>query len=34
MPLVTEPQDLDKMRAACREAAKVLDYLTPFVKPG
>ena len=34
MPLVTDPADLDKMRAACRDAAKVLDYLTPFVKPG
>ena len=34
MPLVTDPSDLDKMRAACRDAAKVLDYLTPFVKPG
>ena len=34
MPLVTDPHDLDKMRAACRDAAKVLDYLTPFVKPG
>jgi len=34
MPLVTDPTDLDKMRAACRDAAKVLDYLAPFVKPG
>lgn len=34
MPLVTDPTDLDKMRAACRDAAKVLDYLSPFVKPG
>jgi len=32
--LVTDPSDLEKMRAACRDAAKVLDYLTPFVKPG
>ena len=34
MHLVTDPADLDKMRAACRDAAKVLDYLTPFVKAG
>lgn len=34
MQLVTDPADLDKMRAACRDAAKVLDYLTPFVKAG
>lgn len=34
MSLVTNPEDQAKMRAACREAAKVLDYITPFVKPG
>ena len=34
MKLVTDPADLDKMRAACRDAAKVLDYLAPFVKAG
>ena len=34
MKLVTDPAELDKMRAACRDAAKVLDYLTPFVKAG
>jgi len=34
MQLVTDPTDLDKMRAACRDAAKVLDYLAPFVKAG
>ena len=34
MPLVTDPQDLDKMRAACRDAAKVLDDLTPFLQAG
>jgi methionyl aminopeptidase len=34
MPLVTDSEDLHKMRAACQAAAKVLDYLTPFVKPG
>ncbi|HEY7803027.1 MAG TPA: M24 family metallopeptidase, partial [Orrella sp.] len=34
MHVVTDPADLDKMRAACRDAAKVLDYLTPYVKAG
>ncbi|UOD49374.1 type I methionyl aminopeptidase [Orrella daihaiensis] len=34
MRLVTDPTDLNKMRAACQDAAKVLDYLTPFVKAG
>lgn len=34
MHLVTDPSDLDKMRAACQDAAKVLDYLAPFVKAG
>ena len=32
--LVTDPIDLDKMRAACQAAAQTLDYLTPFVKAG
>src|SRR5690625_7865771 len=32
--LVTDPTDLDKMRAACQAAAQTLDYLTPFVKAG
>lgn len=32
--LVTDPEDLEKMRAACQAAAQTLDYLTPFVKPG
>lgn len=32
--LVTDPTDLDKMRAACQAAAATLDYLTPFVKAG
>ena len=26
--------DIEAMRAACRLAAEVLDYITPFVKPG
>jgi methionyl aminopeptidase len=34
MHLVTDPSDLNKMRAACQDAAKVLDYLAPYVKPG
>lgn len=34
MSLVTNPEDQAKMRAACREAAKVLDFITPLVKPG
>ena len=32
-PLKT-PEDLDQMRVAGRLAAEVLDYITPFVKPG
>ncbi|MDQ8032324.1 type I methionyl aminopeptidase [Bordetella genomosp. 1] len=34
MGIVTDPADLDKMRAACRDAARILDYLAPHVKPG
>ncbi|CAM3988788.1 type I methionyl aminopeptidase [Bordetella tumbae] len=34
MGLVTNPADLDKMRAACQDAAKILDFITPHVKPG
>ena len=34
MGLVTNKEDLDSMRLACQEAAKVLDYITPFVKSG
>lgn len=34
MGLVTNSADLDRMRAACRDAAKILDFITPFVKPG
>ncbi len=33
-PIVTDPTDLDKMRAACQAAAQTLDYLTPFIQPG
>ena len=28
------PEEIEKMRVACRLAAEVLDYITPFVKPG
>ena len=34
MPLVTQTQEIDQMRATCQEAASVLDYLTPYVQPG
>jgi methionyl aminopeptidase len=34
MGIVTDPADLAKMRLACQDAARVLDYLAPFVKPG
>ncbi len=34
MGIVTNPADLDKMRAACQAAASILDYIEPFVKPG
>lgn len=34
MVLVTNSTDLDKMRLACRDAAKILDFITPYVKPG
>jgi methionyl aminopeptidase len=34
MGLVTNPTDLDRMRAACKDAARVLDFITPYVKPG
>ncbi|MEI8403638.1 MAG: type I methionyl aminopeptidase, partial [Alcaligenaceae bacterium] len=29
MGLVTNSAELDRMRAACRDAAKVLDFITP-----
>lgn len=34
MGIVTDPADLAKMRAACQDAAKILDFITPYVKPG
>ncbi|MFX5693334.1 type I methionyl aminopeptidase, partial [Acinetobacter baumannii] len=27
-------EDIAQMRVACRLASEVLDYITPFVKPG
>jgi methionyl aminopeptidase len=33
IPIKT-PAQIEKMRVACRLAAEVLDYITPFVKPG
>jgi methionyl aminopeptidase len=32
--LYTSAEDLNGIRTACRLAAEVLDYITPFVKPG
>ncbi|RAP65610.1 type I methionyl aminopeptidase [Achromobacter sp. HZ01] len=34
MGTITNQADLAKMRAACQDAAKVLDFITPYVKPG
>jgi len=34
MGIVTNPADLDKMRAACQAAASILDYIGPLIKPG
>jgi|TARA_R110000851_G_scaffold332391_1_gene508395 methionyl aminopeptidase len=34
IPLVTNPLDLDKMRAACQAAAQTLDYLATHVRAG
>jgi methionyl aminopeptidase len=34
IPLVTDPHDLDKMRAACQAAAQTLDYLATHVRAG
>ncbi|QEL65017.1 methionyl aminopeptidase [Oryzomicrobium terrae] len=31
---IKSPADIEQMRIACRLAAEVLDYVTPFVKPG
>ena len=31
---IKTPLDIEKMRVACRLAAELLDYITPFVQPG
>jgi len=31
---IKTPQEIEKMRAACRLAAELLDYITPFVQAG
>ena len=32
--ILKTPEEIEKMRVAGRLAAEVLDYITPFVKPG
>ncbi|MDR3214024.1 MAG: type I methionyl aminopeptidase [Azoarcus sp.] len=32
--ILKTPEEIAEMRIACRLAAEVLDYITPFVKPG
>ncbi|MDR0576780.1 MAG: type I methionyl aminopeptidase [Candidatus Accumulibacter sp.] len=32
--VIKTPDEIEKMRLACRLAGEVLDYITPFVKPG
>ena len=34
MGIVTDQGELDQMRAACRDAASVLDFIAEYVKPG
>ncbi len=34
MGIITSPDDLQAMRAACQAAASVLDFIAPHVKPG
>ncbi len=34
MAIVTDPNELAQMRAACQAAADILDFITPHVKPG
>lgn len=31
---IKTPQEIEKMRVACRLASEVLDYITPFIKAG
>jgi methionyl aminopeptidase len=32
--VIKTPEEIEKMRVACRLASEVLDYITPFVQPG
>lgn len=32
--IISDPKDLEKMRAACQAAASILDYLEQHIKPG
>ena len=32
--LIKTPEQIEGIRAACRDAALVLDYIEPFVKAG
>ena len=32
--ILKTPEEIERMRVACRLASEVLDYITPFVKPG
>ncbi|AGF49024.1 type I methionyl aminopeptidase [Candidatus Kinetoplastidibacterium galati] len=34
MGIIKNKNDLNKMRSACQDAAKILDFITSFVKPG
>ncbi|UOF93904.1 MAG: type I methionyl aminopeptidase [Bordetella sp.] len=34
MGIITSQRDLDKMRSACQNAAKILDFITPYVRVG
>ncbi|MGL5630714.1 MAG: type I methionyl aminopeptidase, partial [Azovibrio sp.] len=31
---IKTPEEIEKMRVACRLGSEVLDYITPFVKLG
>ncbi|WBF65834.1 MAG: type I methionyl aminopeptidase [Candidatus Kinetoplastibacterium crithidii] len=34
MGIITNINDLEKMRAACKAAAKILDFIHPYIRPG
>ncbi|AFZ83628.1 methionyl aminopeptidase [Candidatus Kinetoplastibacterium blastocrithidii TCC012E] len=34
MSIINNENDLNKMRSACKDAAKILDFITSYVKPG